>query len=151
MLDGPNMTIFSRRNVHLVAAAILIPVAIFNLASAWEYGITPAALGLIFSLCAIYSLLVGIGQKNPEQKLPLSLQRVTRFYVILLGVLYVVAVPLSLFMERVAFDLELVIIVIMFGALSVAAWGTAFFVVIVLPAWAIYSSVRRLAKKRALE
>lgn len=141
--------VINQRNLHFMAAAILIPVALFNLLSAWEYGITPATLGVLFAICGIYSLLVAFGKESPERKLPLSLRRVTRFYVILLVALYLIGVAVLMIVERAALDLELVLASILLGAISIAVWGTALFLVIIFPGWAIYSLARRLAKSRS--
>lgn len=115
----------SQRNLHFMTAAILIPVALFNLLLAWEYGITPAALGVLFAICGIYSLLVAFGKESPERKLPSRLRRVTQYYVILKVALYLIGIGVSLFMERAALDLEFALALIMLGALSIAVWGTA--------------------------
>ena len=141
--------VINQRNLHFIAAAVLLPVAVFNLLSASEFGITPAALGLLFAFFGIYSLLVAFGKESPERKIPSSLRRVTRFYVILLIALYLIGIGGSLFMERAALDLELLLALVLLGALSIAVWGTALFVVIIFPGWAIYSLARRLAKSRS--
>lgn len=75
-----------------------------------------------------------------------SLQRVTRLYIRLLGVFYLVLVLVALVTESAAIDPGVVLYVVVFGAMGVAIGGPVFFVVVVLPGWIIWRAIRRFVR-----
>lgn len=75
------------------------------------------------------------------------LHRLTRLYIKVLVVIYLGLIVVALVAESGAVDLRFVVYIVIFGALSVVMGGSVFYIVIILPGWAIYRAVGRFARK----
>ncbi len=142
------MTIFRNKRLYLAAAAAFLSVSVFSIASIPRHGLLSAIFGLILLLAAGYFWLLGIGgEGNEHHRLPWNLKRVTRFYINILGVFYLILVLVALVTEGATADFRFALYIVLFGALSVAIGGPVFYVLCILPGWGVSRLAKRFLRK----
>lgn len=140
------MTTSNKKKLHFAAALALFFLTIFSITSVSKHGPAPLAIGLVFLLGAGHSFLAATGRASPEQNFRKSLQRLTRFYIKVVGIFLLLVLAVTMVSEAATVDLKFVVSIIVFGSLGAAIWGPVFFVTIVLPGWAIYRLARRILR-----